>query len=256
MLEIRRRQFAKTIKTEEDYLPTFNIMGKQENNSALLPENMAEDITPYYFEKNKKEVLSELFNNAYRTLRSVYIFKNFEEYVVQLESDQNEDKLEVYWNASYYEKLIDYIKICVAFENYNKAVLLQKGYLVHEIKKNPNTKDLFNNQSKGVPVKIDDFVAVGDFTRERPFGEYVQEGLKPNLSTISYSKTLNDNYQKIIGLDPTLLFRLKGINSRRNRLHFFTEFRGAFEVSSHIQKWRQIKDLSIATLEEKVKKKR
>lgn len=237
-------------------MPNFNLMGKQENDSALLPENMAEDITPYYFESNKIEVLGELFNNAYRTIRSVYIFKHFEEYIVQLESDQNEDKQDVYWNASYYEKLIDYIKICVAFENYNKAVLLQKGYLVHEIKKNSKTKDLFSNQSKGFPVNIEDFIAVGNFTRDRPFGEYIQVGLKPNLSTINYSKTLNDNYQKIIGLDPKLLSRLKGINARRNRLHFFTEFRGAFEVSSHIEKWRQIKELSIATIGEKVKKKR
>jgi len=68
------------------------------------------DIAAYFETEQKKRVLEELFYNAYRTIKSVYIFKNFDEYLIQLRSGKNEDKKEVYWNASYYEKLIDYVK--------------------------------------------------------------------------------------------------------------------------------------------------
>ncbi|MFX5747412.1 hypothetical protein ABTE19_21025, partial [Acinetobacter baumannii] len=61
-----------------------------------------------------------LLANADRVINSVYIFKHFDEYCRQLNSNRQEDKLEIYWAASYYEKLIDYIKIVVAFETMNK----------------------------------------------------------------------------------------------------------------------------------------
>ena len=78
------------------------------------------------YEKNR--IIWELFSNALRTLESVYLFKNFDEFCRQLRSNKQEDKQEVYWNASYYEKLIYYVKISIAFETYNKAYLLRSGY--------------------------------------------------------------------------------------------------------------------------------
>ena len=66
-----------------------------------------EEIELYYGNKfSKTRLLWELIANADRVINNVYIFKNFDEYCRQLNSDQQEDKLEIYWNASYYEKLI------------------------------------------------------------------------------------------------------------------------------------------------------
>ena len=74
-------------------------------------------------------------------------------------------------------------------------------------------------------------------------------GLCKNFATINYSHTLNDAYQEIIGLNEKLVFELKKINEKRNRLHLFIDFRGAFIVEEWIKRWAWIKDLSIKTIE-------
>ena len=214
----------------------------------IASSKILEDTRAYYSKEYGERILEELFFNAYRTIRSVCIFKNFDEYVIQLKSDKNEDKKEIYWNVAYEEKLTDYIKISIAFENYNKATLIQNGYLVHKIQKSPKTKEFFKAQNNGDPVKIDEFKTVCVFIRKRPSEKYYLEGLSNGFPTISYSQTLNEKYQKIIGLDQTLLYRLKELNEKRNKLHFFTDFKGAFRVDSHIEKWKFIKECAIETI--------
>lgn len=211
--------------------------------------------TPAYLSIDKKQrVLEELYYNSFRTIKSVYIFKNFEEYTIQLKADKNEDKKDVYWNASYYEKLIDYVKISIAFENYNKAVLIENGYLVHKIKKDENTKELFKKQQSGIPIKIEDFLSVAKESINTNSKIFLT-GLTSNFETINYHQTLSDNYQAIICIDNELCYRLKEINEKRNRLHFFTDFKGAYEVNSHIKLWTFIKDKSIETIELPLKRK-
>lgn len=204
-----------------------------------------EDTRAYFSEDYKQRILFELFGNAYRTIMSVYIFKHFDEYIKQLHADKNEDKKEEYWNASYYEKLIDYIKISVAFENFNKALLLREGYLVHKIQKNEQNKMLAKLQRQGIPIKVSDFMAVCPFVTDKFERKCYLSGLTDNFQTIKFSDTLNENYQALLNVDSTLLHHVKKINDNRNRLHFFTDFKGAFEVSRHIQKWQFIKEKSI-----------
>lgn len=208
-----------------------------------------EDTAAYLDTELKDRILNELYFNSARTLKGVYIFRNFEEYVRQLQSDKNEDKKEVYWNASYDEKLIDYVKISIAFETYNKAVLLDSGYIIHKIKKNHGNKELYELQNKGFPIRTDEFLKVSPIECDRLKNKIYLSGLTVNFDTIAYSTTLNDNYQKIVSLDRELCIRLKEINKNRNRLHFFTDFKGAFHVDRHIQKWRYIKDNAFETME-------
>lgn len=214
-----------------------------------------EDTRAYYSAEFKELVLEELYHNAYRTLRSVFMFEHFDEYIFQLQSDKQEDKNDVYWKTAYYEKLTDYIKIAVAFENYNKAVLVESGYLVHRIQKGEKTKYLWKLQEKGQPIRISDFKQKCEFVNDSRLRiKYYLEGLKKGFPTISYSQTLSEEYQQIIKLDERLVYQLKKLNEKRNRLHFFTDFKGAYSVHSHIEKWRFIKDCSIQTLEQKMKK--
>jgi hypothetical protein len=214
---------------------------------------LLEDTRAYYSDEYKVQIIKELYFNAYRTLKSVYIFRNFDEYIFQLKSDKNEEKTSIYWNTAYYEKLTDYIKISVAFENYNKAVLIENGYLVHKIQKSTKTKDYYFTQNSGNPVKIEEFKKTFSFTRKSRFEKYYLDGLQKNFPTIKYSQTLDDIYQDIICIDKNLLRRLIEINDKRNRLHFFTDFKGAFMVDSHIEEWTQIKELAINTIENKIK---
>ena len=194
-----------------------------------------------------------LFSNAFRTIKSVYLFQNFQEYCRQLNSDKQEDKLAVYWNASYYEKLIDYIKISVAFETFNKAILLKKGIIVHKIDSKFN-KELAKKQRDGFPINLTDFLKNNysklDFCKQKA----ELNGFVDYFPTVNYSHTLNENYQKYIGLDKQLIFELQKINQKRNKLHFFTDFKGAFSVSDHITKWNYIMENSIGIIESELKK--
>jgi len=103
------------------------------------------------------KLIWELYHNAYRTLRSVYLFDNFEEYVFQLRSNKKEDKQDVYWNAAYYEKLIDYVKISIAFGTYNKSMLFRNIVLVLEINPKFSTQ-LRRKQAKGTPLYFSGFI--------------------------------------------------------------------------------------------------
>ncbi|UGU17955.1 hypothetical protein LS482_08745 [Sinomicrobium kalidii] len=195
----------------------------------------------------KTRSLWSLITNAYRMINSVYIFTNFDEYCRQLRSDKQEDKQKVYWKASYYEKLIDYIKIITAFETLNKAVLIKRGILIHKIDRTFN-KELFKQQSAGKPVKISDFYQDGYPDIPIRGNRTECNGLAKSMATINFSHTLNEEYQSILNLDKKLVYYLKEINLKRNRLHLYTDFHGAFHVEHHIEKWRFIKDTSISVI--------
>ena len=108
---------------------------------------------------------------------------------------------------------------------------------------------------KEQPIRISDFTQKCEFVNDSRFRiKYYLEGLKKGFPTINYSQTLSEEYQQIIKLDERLVYQIKKLNEKRNRLHFFTDFKGAYSVHSHIEKWRFIKNLSIQTLEQKMKK--
>jgi hypothetical protein len=210
--------------------------------------NLEDEIQLYYGSGYKKlHLMWGLFANADRVINSVYLFKHFDEYCRQLRSDKQEDKLQVYWDASYNEKLIDYIKIIVAFETFNKACLLKQGYLVHKIDHSYN-KSLRRKQSAGIPIQLGEFYESNYTILDWISREAKLNGLTGNLTTIGFSQTLNDYYQTILQLDTTLLHHLKDIYKKRNRLHFYTDFKGAYEVNHHIAKWKFIKETSIAII--------
>ncbi len=218
-----------------------------------MEKKYIEDTAAYLNQEKRKRILFELYGNAYRTLRSVYKFKHFDEYIRQLASDKQEDKQEIYWNGAYYENLIDYVKICIAFETYNKAVLVENGFIVHKIKKNAGNSAMFNLQQDGQPVMLTDYLNCSKEEYSRSKDAYYLSGFRDSFETINYSTTLNENYQKIIQLDVNLLNNLAELNQKRNRLHFFTDFKSGFGVRSYIEKWQFIKEKSIETLEAKVK---
>lgn len=188
-----------------------------------------------------------LLANSDRIINSVYLFKHFDDYCSQLNSDRQEDKLEVYWKASYYEKLIDYIKIIVAFETMNKALLLKNGFLIHKID-HRHDKKLQKKQATGIPITLNEFYTNNYTNIDWIRKEANLNGLMQNYPTINFSHTLNDHYQEILQLDKELVQHLKVINQKRNKLHFYSDFTGAFEVSRHIAKWKFIKENSLSKI--------
>ena len=178
---------------------------------------------------NEEERLSdawEMLVYANMLYHRVYVFKNLEAFSKSVHvRDENGNPPSEYWEGLSYESLIDHIKICAAFENYNKAVLLARGYVVHLInqKKNP----ALAKQQEREPVLISDFRKSNDFVRDEQSGEFYLEGFR-DFMTISFAKTLSPEYQKVIGLNEQFLDYLRNMNKERNRLHFYKNYPGAF----------------------------
>jgi hypothetical protein len=172
----------------------------------------------------------ELLVYANMLYHRVYVFKNFEAFSNSFKG--NGDRSPEYWEGLSYEKLIDQIKICTAFENYNKAILLSKGFIVHNIdaKKNPNLA----KEQKLKPVLISDFLNSNSFVKNDSSNELYLNGLR-DFTTISFSRTLSPGYQDAIGLEDRFLNYLKNLNEKRNRLHFYKNYAGAFRVETYLE---------------------
>lgn len=210
--------------------------------------------TLYYNEKTweSENVLWLILVNALDTLNDTFILKNLEEYFIQLKSDKQEDKKDIFWNVGR-RKLLDSVLISIAFENVNKAILMKKGFLIHKIKPSFNKK-LAKKQREGNPIKIEEFFnynysALSSYPKEAKLN-----GLFDRLDTINYSHTLNEKYQKIIKLNEEFVFELKKLNEERNRLHFFTGNKGVFEVSRYIKRWSFIKEESFKVIRYEIEK--
>lgn len=95
--------------------------------------------------------------------------------------------------------VLNFIKICTAFEMIFKAELLSKSYLVHVLK-----DDCLKNKQKTCPVQVPD----------------VQSNF-PDLTeqTIQFSKILGENYREKIGFEERLYGIISGLNRERNKLH-------------------------------------
>ncbi|HNP08592.1 MAG TPA: hypothetical protein PKN99_13245 [Cyclobacteriaceae bacterium] len=182
----------------------------------------------YVNESERLKVAWELLSYANLLYSRVYVFRNYEAFAQSFNIDPPPEE---YWEGLSREKLIDEIKICTAFENYNKSVLLSKGYVVHLIDSQKNRA--LADQQKTTPVLISDFLKSNRFIQKDRFSELYLEGFQ-NFNTISFSRTLTEQYQAIIGLDGQFLNYLKNLNKKRNRLHYLKNYAGAFRIQTYL----------------------
>ncbi len=187
-----------------------------------------EDTKVYLNEEQRSKVVWELLSYSHMIYKRVYVFQNLEAFANSFKDEPSKE----YWEVMHYEKLIDQIKICIAFENFNKAILLSKGYLVHSIDKKKNR--ILAERQKNQPISIAEFTEFNQFKQDRPHDEWYLEGLE-NFKTISFSQTLKEEYQSVVNLNADFLNYLKNINKMRNRLHFYKNHLGANRMSSLIQ---------------------
>ena len=134
--------------------------------------------------------------------------------------------------------LIDYILISISFENYFKAKLLLKGYLIHEIIKEKNV-ELFKRQRKE-PIESR-FITFE--TKDK------SSELKEN--TLNYELLLkNKKYSRLYDLDDITLEFLSILNKKRNNLHLYMSEK--FELSNaeinNLEKLKKIVEYDFATL--------
>jgi len=180
----------------------------------------------YVNEHERLKVAWELLSYANMLYSRVYVFKNYGAFAQSFDANPPSSE---YWEGLSYEKLIDDIKICTAFENYNKSVLLSKGVVIHLIDTRKNR--VLAKRQKSTPVLISDFLKSNKFIQKDRFSGLYLEGFQ-NFNTISFSRTLTDSYQEFIDLDSRFLGYLKNLNEKRNRLHYLKNYHGAYRVQT------------------------
>lgn len=204
----------------------------------------------YLNQENRSTIIWELLVYAHMMYKKVYVFQHFEKFAASFrERDAKGNPPKEYWDGLHYEKLIDHIKICVAFENYNKAVLLSKGFVVHKIDSKKN--QALAKKQRLEPVPIEEFLRSNKFVQDNPYGEWYLEGLS-NFNTITFSLTLSEGYQRVINLDNQFVHYLKGINDKRNRLHFYKNYAGAFRVESMLAAVEHAKNYGTNLIENEI----
>ncbi|MBS1583305.1 MAG: hypothetical protein JST66_13985 [Bacteroidetes bacterium] len=170
------------------------------------------------------------------------MFAHFEEYLRQKRSDRPEDKCEVYWTAEYYEKPMDQIRIIAAVENSLKAMMLERGYMVHYIREAEDTRHFAKMQAEGRPVPIDDFLLVRDFMTDVYTHHPVLEGLRNEWKTIEAKHLLMEPLTTLFNMDEQFVHLLKRIQRDRNRVHFMIDYPGAHRVNQYIDEWTFVRD--------------
>jgi hypothetical protein len=210
-----------------------------------------DDTKVYLNDAERDKVVWELLAYSRMIYSKVYVFVNYEKFCESFtERDKKGNPPKEYWEGLHYEKLIDHFKICTVFENYNKAILLSKGYMVHTIDDKKN-KRLAKTQREE-PVLISDFKMNNSFIKDNFSSKYYLEGLK-NFNTISFGLTLKEDYQNVINLDHDFVTYLKKINTRRNRLHFYKNYSGGFSVAHYLEQLKYAMDYGNKMIDKRLK---
>lgn len=212
-----------------------------------MEEKYHQETLVYSNQTKRRQVIWELLSYSHMIYDRVYVFKHFEAFSKSFRDNPPEE----YWNGLHYENLIDSIKICIAFENYNKAILLKNGFMVHQIKASKQNKTLAEKQLNE-PILIEEFMVNNSFIKDEKSGRWYLDGLA-NFITISLKKTLEESYQEIIKLDDAFVHFLKGMNQRRNRLHFYKNAYGAFNVNVLLNRLSFAKEYGTSLIEKELK---
>lgn len=123
-----------------------------------------------------------------------------------------------------FEHLVDNIRIILFFENYMKAVLIKKGFCVHNLKKEKDEYRILAESQYNKPISIHEIRAATDLKNISDLNGHFLKGLKS--TTVNFSTLLSKNYCSFNNLDEDLILSLKNISKDRNKLHFnnHTEF--------------------------------
>ncbi len=175
-----------------------------------------------YMDGNRSETAKGLVLFGYQNLKGAYLvqeFERLEDLVVRKEKDEiDEPAMNKEMMPFLLENLIDAVRISVFFENYMKAILISKGFLVHEIVRGKLNPDLSEDQKKR-PISLLEFSTAENFN------------ISEDQTVLSHSKLLDKTitmttmlykaqYVNVINLPPDVLKTIVFINEQRNKLHF------------------------------------
>jgi len=115
--------------------------------------------------------------------------------------------------------VLDAMRICTSFENYMKAVLIEKGFVIHQIDKralDSRYRHLAKEQ-KTRPIKSSEIKEAEGLKYKRGNG-YDFKSLKTHTLSMSFLLS-KEKYVAAHKLNPYLIGMLTKINKHRNTLH-------------------------------------
>lgn len=118
------------------------------------------------------------------------------------------------------EATVDMFRIVTCFDNYMKAVLLAKNFIVHKIKNEEKYKATLNEQKKR-PIKIEEVLGDNNF-REGMTVPFVINPLSANTIDIS-TMLLKKAYTDEICLPEDIKKIIKEMVDYRNKHHFYIQ---------------------------------
>ena len=127
-----------------------------------------------------------------------------------------------------FESYTDAFKICVFFENYLKARLLQCGYIIHKIKDNESYASLSKKQQKQ-PISLTDLLT-HDKESLNLSKEVILNSSLTNC-TLTISTMFKIKYNEIIRLPNDILETVKYITNKRNEIHFLNDWEFTISTS-------------------------
>lgn len=176
----------------------------------------------YINQKNRDSMALALINTAIKYFNKAYIIKHFKDFEEKITKQfANKGKGAPNWqdfSGFLKENLIDQIKILICFENYFKAILIKKGYLVHNLD-GKSKKELKKHGVKIEPLKTAIFKKYFAYKQNPDNGHFYLEGIKE--TTVNINKVLtHSEYIKILNLPENIRQILINIKKHRNSLHF------------------------------------
>lgn len=115
--------------------------------------------------------------------------------------------------------VVDAIRICICFENFMKAALLAKGFFIHELDKGHEPLKSLAKEQSARPLTLVEVRSICGGWQPTKDGFRYLKGVKKN--TLKMSWMLGPAYQEVVGLPIGVAEFLRGLNDKRNNLHFY-----------------------------------
>ena len=115
--------------------------------------------------------------------------------------------------------------------------------MVHYIKKDADTRPLWDLQQAGKPVPIDDFLAVKPFAHKPATWSPELEGLIDGPRSLSMPDLLKPGLASLFNLEQSFVWYIaRKLYPERNNIHCLLDGVRAIIVESHIKEWARISD--------------
>lgn len=181
----------------------------------------------YYCQHNSAVVALNIIAFGVKEFRRSYIFQNLNllEIICSRINDKSPRVLENLELSKGFviNNLIDCVRISLCFENFFKAFLLIRGFIIHKLDKNI-FPDLYKEQFKR-PIHLNEIKKLADW-EINPKVQTDITGLKNQIkgitkNTLGISTLTNSGYKKEYGITNDFITVCKPYFDYRNNLHYY-----------------------------------